>query len=203
MSAPAVAFVAGVTTSFGPCVAPRYVAIAGLTAGLPSTERFRRIAMFVGGICLSYIALGSIAGALGALTAYASIVYALLAIGCIVLGIRTIVEGTKPSACHDGHAAMMGSPSFVAGCCMAAVASPCCGPVAGVVAGLSIATGKPWFGALLMLAYALGHSVALIGAAVGSLRVERLLSAPGARQAVDTVAGALMLGIGGYYGLLV
>jgi cytochrome c biogenesis protein CcdA len=198
-------FTAGLLTSVGPCVAPRYVAVASLTQGRrnPSVA----IAAFVGGLTFAYVVLGFAAGALGTLRSASTTIDVLLAGalvggGCIALVRARPLDANhhrcEPRGTRERHS--LGA-AFLLGASSALVVSPCCTPVVGAVAATTTALGNPLMGAALLAAFALGHALPLIG--VGQLRalVERGVP-PAAAQAPAIVSAVLMIALGLYYGML-
>jgi cytochrome c biogenesis protein CcdA len=202
--APALSFAAGLATSFGPCIAPRFVAIAGLAANARGAARWLRVAAFVVGLCTSYVLLGSIAGALGMLAAYSSYVYGALGLGLVVAGVGTLVRMPHSPACAAAphRPSVSQGATFATGFALSAVSSPCCGPIAAALAGTSLASGNAAFGGAMLAAFAFGHAVPLVAVACGSMRVGAFLAARSATPALSTVGGALMVALGTYYGLL-
>lgn len=203
--APALALVAGVASSFGPCVAPRLVAIAGLTAGLTGVKRWLRVGAFVAGLCAGYVGLGVITGALSYAAEYATYLYAGLALGLTIWGLVQLLRPPHGVACAAtgiSSARLSLGASFLAGSGFAIVASPCCGPIAVAIAGMTVASGSVAYGALLLASFALGHAVPLFGTAAGAARLRALLGTRRLEDATATVTGALTLALGGYYALL-
>jgi cytochrome c-type biogenesis protein len=201
--ATAAAFAAGIATSFGPCVAPRFVAVASLSSQAHGAARWLRIAAFVGGLCASFVLLGTIAGGVGLLARYATWVYAALAIATIAAGIRAIVTQPQPCAAGESTGARASNgAAFLAGAGLTAIASPCCGPVAAALAAAATAGGSPLFAATTLAAFALGHAVPVVAIACGASSLARWAHAHIPAWAVATVSGALMVALGGYYGLL-
>jgi thiol:disulfide interchange protein DsbD len=198
---PLVAF-AGAVTSFGPCVAPRYVAIAAM---LGDRRRTVTIAAFVLGMLAAYTALGFGAGLLWQLTGHASALYAVLAIALAGAGLVTLLR--TPSCDHVHHAASNSAPHrlsgvFSLGAASALVVSPCCTPVVAAVVGMTAGDANPLSRALLLGAFALGHAAPLfLAGSLGSIFAGRL-RAWNASPAPAVVSGSLMLALGGYYGLL-
>jgi cytochrome c biogenesis protein CcdA len=203
----AMALLAGVVTSFGPCAAPRLMAIAALVGG---ARRWRRVALvgaFAGGLCACYVLLGLAGGAIGMLAAYSSWVYATVSAAAIVLGVRTIAKDAAENHCTGHSLASRGGCApgavFLAGCGFVGIASPCCGPLAAALTGAGVAAGN-WPAAALMLgAFAAGHALPLV--VLGNLwvRLQDLVSRRWPAGAAATVGGTLMLALGAYYGLLV
>ncbi len=199
---PLVAF-AGAVTSLGPCVAPRYVAIAAL---LRERRRTLTIAAFVSGMVTAYTAFGFGAGLLAQITGRASALYVILAVALAAGGIITLCRGSSCDHAHDpvrGNAAPNRlSAVFSLGAASALVVSPCCTPILAAVAGMSV-DANPATRAELLAAFALGHAAPLF--AVGTLGTlcARAFRAWNASPAPAVVSGALMIALGAYYGLLV
>jgi cytochrome c biogenesis protein CcdA len=203
--APIVGFGAGMASSFGPCVAPRFVALASLTAGDVGLRRWVRIGAFVVGLCTSYVLLGTVAGALGYLAAYSAYVYAALGLGLVAGGLSAVMR--EPRAACDQHAPRApGAPLgavFVAGLAFVAVGSPCCGPIAAVLAsGGAAGGGGVARSAALLTAFALGHAAPLVAVACGSTRLGHRLHTRIPSSAFATVSGATMIALGSYYAVL-
>jgi cytochrome c-type biogenesis protein len=198
--APALAFGAGLATSVGPCVAPRFVAVAAL-AGSPGSARWKTIAAFVAGLCASYVALGfavGFAGRLGAISAY---VYALLALALLGFGLKTLLCEPKSCAHEEPRARSLGGACLF-GMSFALVTSPCCTPAIVVLGSLAASGPSPSFGAALIASYAAGHVLPLAGAGFGRQWIGTRLNVPSLQPAMQTVGGALMLALAAYYGVL-
>jgi cytochrome c biogenesis protein CcdA len=198
---PLVAF-AGVVTSVGPCVAPRYIAIAAV---LGNGRRTLTIAAFVAGMLTAYGALAFGAGLLGAVAGGASALYAVLAVALVVGGLVTLVR--SPACDHAHHARPKAAPHrlsgvFSLGAASALVVSPCCTPVVAAVIGMTAGSADAPARAMLLGAFALGHAAPLfLAGSLGAL-CDRPLRAWNASPAPAVVSGALMLALGGYYGML-
>ena len=194
---------AGAVTSLGPCVAPRYVALAAL---LSERRRVLTIAAFIAGMVTIYTALGFGIGLLVQLTGHASVLYVVLAVALAAGGVITLCDG---AACHHRHDEPCASRSprrlsavFSLGAASALVVSPCCTPILAAVAGMSV-DANPVTRAELLAAFALGHAAPLLAVGtLGSLSA-RIFRAWNAGPAPAVVSGALMLALGAYYGLLV
>lgn len=194
-------FLAGAATSFGPCIAPRYIAIAALLERDP--HRMRTIGAFVAGLLLAYACLGFGAGVVATVSAHAGAVYVLLAAGLAGFGVLKIVRPGHTCA-HDDppRAPARLSGVFALGAGSAFVVSPCCTPIVAAAVGLGAFDRDPAAGALAVTAFALGHALPLFFAGtIGSL-VGGTFGGAGLRSASATVSGSLMIALGGYYGLL-
>jgi len=195
-----IAAAAGLLTSIGPCVAPRYIALASL---LQRPQRTRTVALFVSGMLLAYSVLGYGFGALAIVTRSASIVYVGLSAILIVSGSRMLL---RKSACrhHDRPATgLRSSGAFSLGAASALSVSPCCTPVLIAISGLAGAGGSTASRFLVLAAFTIGHAAPLIVAGPIAAAVDRRLPRWHAGPAPAVVSGALMIGLGAYYGLLV
>jgi cytochrome c biogenesis protein CcdA len=194
-----IVMLAGLLTSFGPCVAPRYVALAAL---LERGRRTRTTLTFVAGMLVAYAGLGLGAGLLGALTLHASALYIVLAAILIGTGLRVLIAEPKCAHAHDGQRARL-SGAFSLGAASAFVVSPCCTPVVAAVLGMAAFEGNSWSRTSLLAGFALGHAAPVLAAAPGSSLLLRIGSRWNAGAAPALVSGTLMVALGLYYGLLV
>ncbi|MBV8489400.1 MAG: hypothetical protein JO199_02630 [Candidatus Eremiobacteraeota bacterium] len=206
LSSPAAAVVAGLMTSAGPCVAPRFLAMAALAEEAPAVRRALLAGAFVMGLCASYVVLGLSGAAVGMLGKFSSIGYAVLCAAALIAGVRTIAAGGTKRCRHDVAQARVGTTpaaAFLAGFGGSAISSPCCGPLAMFVGGAGVAAGDTSFAASMLAAFALGHALPLVTFGCISARIRRVLVDRWPAGAVATVSGALTLALGGYYGILV
>lgn len=194
------AFAAGLVTSCGPCVAPRYVALAAL---LDDRARARTIATFVAGMLLVYALLGFGFGVLGLVTGQASLLYVVLSAALLAGGVRTLLAADCCIA--DGRPArkLRTSGAFSLGAASALVVSPCCTPVVAAVAGFAGGESAAGTRVLLLAAFALGHAAPLFAAVPLGAVVDRRLPFWNRGPGSAIVSGALLIALGGYYGLLV
>jgi cytochrome c-type biogenesis protein len=194
-----IVMLAGFLTSIGPCVAPRYVALAAL---LERGRRMRTTLIFVAGMLAAYAALGFGAGLLGELTHHASTLYLILATVLVGMGLRALTARPVCTQTHDGHGARL-SGAFSLGAASAFVVSPCCTPVVAAVLGMAAFDGDSWSRTTLLAGFALGHAAPLLAAAPGTSLLDRIGSRWYAGAAPALVSGTLMIALGLYYGLLV
>ncbi len=203
------AFACGAAGSVGPCVAPRFIALAGFTFGVHRTKALAITAAFAGGIMTAYACLGSVVSLLSHVAAFSTVMYAAIAIALVVYGGAMLLREPKDHAPGCGgeassdckpHAHSLGGV-FLLGAASTLVISPCCTPVALGILALAASSGNAVYGSALLAVFALGHALPLlfIGSCSG-LRVVR----PSLewRTAGATVAGSLLLALGAYYGLL-
>jgi thioredoxin:protein disulfide reductase len=194
---------AGAVTSLGPCVAPRYVAVAAL---LGERRRAFTIAAFIAGMVTAYTVLGFGAGLLADIAGHASALYIALAVALAAGGIITLCRGSACDHSHDtignGGEPHRLSGVFCLGAASALVVSPCCTPILAAVAGMSV-DANPATRAELLAAFALGHAAPLFAAGTLGTLCVRMLRAWNASPAPAVVSGALMIALAAYYGLLV
>jgi len=202
-------FAAGMLTSFGPCVAPRYIAVTAIANA--SRRPVITIGAFVAGLVAAYVFLGFAAGLLGQLWSLSSLIDVALAASLVAGGIITLIRA-RPAAhatcSHDGINAKPLSDgsaggTFLIGAATALVISPCCTPIVAAIVATSSAIGKPALGAGLLALFALGHAVPLLFSGVFGSFVMRRFAVLTVSQAPSIVAGTLMLALGCYYAVLV
>lgn len=192
-------FAAGTLTSIGPCVAPRYVAVAALLDG--SARRIPTVAAFVTGLLLAYSVLGFGVGFAAALWAQATLVYALLSLGLCASGLAVLLRRPRAHR-HADRMPVRSSAAFSLGASSALIVSPCCTPFVAAIAGSAAFDRAPLVSALLLLTFALGHALPLIVLGIAGPLVTHGFASSKFGAAYGTISGSLMLALGGYYGVL-
>jgi thiol:disulfide interchange protein DsbD len=193
------AFGAGIATSLGPCIAPRYLALAAI---IGSRRPLLPIVTFAAGVVLGTIVLGSGAAAIALVVAHTAVIDAIVAVGLIACGIVTLVR--EPDACrhdpHHAHAHISGA--FALGVASTLVISPCCGPIIAAVAASGAADGDPRTTAAALAAFALGHVAPIVPIGLLGTTFARPLTHLRATAAPAVISGALTIALGCYYGVL-
>jgi len=195
-------FVAGVVSSIGPCVAPRYLAIAGFASG--ARRPTRAAAAFVTGLIAAYLVLGYTAGWLGSIRGLATIVDACMAAALGAAGTVMIwrAEPAGQDTCsHHAQDVPMGGPLLL-GAASAFVVSPCCTPMLAAIVATAAELGRPLAGAAILACFAIGHALPLFLISSPGTLVGRFRLTGGASQAPAIIGGALLLCLGAYYGAL-
>jgi cytochrome c-type biogenesis protein len=200
--APLLVFAAGTFSSFGPCVAPRFIALAACTA---QARRPRSVLLaFVAGLVSAYAAFGLGSSLLAGARASASAIYAAVALGLFAGGLWTLVRAGHPHAPRgaerDGERSL--GAIVVLGASFAFVISPCCTPLVAVILAYTSMVGSAWYGAGLLALFALGHALPLVLYGALGARAAGVLRRAALGQAVAVTNGALMLALAAYYGLL-
>lgn len=195
-------FIAGVVSSIGPCVAPRYLAIAGFASG--SRRPTRAAAAFVTGLVGAYLLLGYTAGWLGSIRALATIVDASMAAALLAAGAVMIwrAEPAEHERCsHPSRDLPAGGPLLL-GAASAFVVSPCCTPMLAAIVATASELGRPLAGAALLGCFAVGHALPLFLAGTPGAFIGRFRLTGVAAQSPAVIGGALLLCLGAFYGAL-
>ncbi|HKU66890.1 MAG TPA: cytochrome c biogenesis protein CcdA [Candidatus Baltobacteraceae bacterium] len=195
-------FAAGVVSSIGPCVAPRFIAVAGLTSGTPRKTAIVLIAAFVVGLTLTYAAFGAVSSLIMRAAQFSAYTYWLVAAALAAGGFVTLWRGESACMHRHGRADASAGAALLLGSSFALVVSPCCTPlVVGILAYASAAANAA-YASMLLACFALGHAVPVIAVAFGVNKASRFLQRYSVRQAAGVVSGALMLGLSMYYAVL-
>ncbi len=196
------AFAAGAATCLGPCVAPRFIAAAGLAANRSRRDGALAIASFVAGLVTSYASFGVLAHALERLGALSGWVYGIVAACLAYAGVRELWQDEKLCA----HAERVGSrgagQAYFLGASFALVVSPCCAPMLLGIVTYSAAAGNSGYAGALLACFALGHALPVFCVAAGAGGVGAVLRRYALRQAAGVVSATLMLALAGYYAVL-
>ncbi len=197
-------FAAGALTSVGPCVAPRFIAVASLTANRSHREGTCVLAYFVVGLVTVYAAFGASVSMLPRAATFSTIVYAVVAACLAWAGVRRLWK-SSPACMHSEESQPVcgaGAP-FLLGASFGLVLSPCCTPVVAGILTYSAAAGTPLYGSALLACFALGHALPIFGAGAGSRGLSSLLLRDDVRQAACVMSATLMLSLAAYYAVLV
>lgn len=201
--APPLVFAAGAVSSVGPCVAPRFIAVAGLAAGKSRIQTAVLVSAFIAGLTVVYAAFGAIAPLLGQVTRFSGCTYAMIAVALSAAGCLTLWRGHNGCAHEPGRHGGGGSGgAFLLGGSCALVLSPCCAPL--VLGILTYASGSSTVGYAsgLLACFALGHALPVLAVGFGVNGITQLLQRHAVLQASCVVSASLMLGLGGYYAVL-
>lgn len=161
----AIMLVGGILSSLSPSSVPRMVAIASY-AGKEAKSFGGAVLIslaFIAGICTVYCAVGALAGSFGALLTMAGFLYYFTAALCLVMGLSMIrlveFRWRLPSLHAAGHG-LLGA--YLLGFGFAFLIAPDATPF--MIGALSVSTfqGRLGLGALLMLAFGLGHGLPVL-----------------------------------------
>lgn len=191
------AAIVGMTTSIGPCVAPRYIAVVSSTAGRPLGDRMRMLAVFIAGVVLGYWLIATIASLAARALSLSPMLYWALAITLIGSGLIAI---QRVDSCdhRDESAPTSFGGLFLLGIGGSLVVSPCCTPMLAALGVMS--ASAPLDATLSIVAFSLGHLAPLIVAALAAGAFRRLPAAYA--SATSVVTGGLTVALGCYYAVL-
>lgn len=161
------AYLAGVGTSFTPCVYPLIpitLSVIGSRSRTSRLESFSIAASYVFGICCTYTILGLLSAFSGAVFGSAlgnpwivlAVSLLLLLLACSSLDLFTSQALTKIQtiASKFGGSGLRGA--FVMGAASGIVAAPCVGPVLVLILGIAASQGNAFWGGALLFSYSLG-----------------------------------------------
>lgn len=196
-------FAAGVVSSIGPCVAPRFIAAAGLAAGRTRGQAVLLVLAFVTGLTLTYAAFGAASSLLGRAAQFSAYTYWTVAAALALGGCITLWRGE--TACVHRHESVRGASAGAAlllGSSFALVVSPCCTPLVIAILGYASAGASAGYASMLLACFALGHALPIVSVAFGVNGASRFLERYAVRQAASVVSAALMLALSAYYAVL-
>jgi len=196
-------FAAGTLSSVGPCMAPRFVAVASLASNRNGRSAVTLVGSFVAGLVVMYASFGAGASMLGRAVQFSTWIYDLLALALFLAGIAGLWKNER--TCAHKHTTAQSSNAggaFVLGASSALVISPCCTPLVFGVLSYTSAAGDPVYGSALLASFALGHALPIltVGASAGAFSA--LLTRYSVRRAASVLGAALMLALAAYYAVL-
>ena len=196
-------FAAGFLFSFNPvALAAIPVALAYVTKAHETRRAVRFGAMFIAGMVVIHVVMGFAAGLggqwgqqllgrqWGLVLGPVLIVLGLLWPGWIKLPLPSIAFRVKRANSGWG-AFLLGLPFSLAIC-------PACTPALIILLGVATSIGSPWFGALLLLAFALGRAVPIILGAWAVGWLENLKPLANIQKSFEIV-GAIVMILSGLY----
>ena len=201
--APVLVFLAGAVSSVGPCVAPRFIAVAGLSSGKTRRQTIWLVLAFVGGLTITYAAFGAIGSLLGSAVQFSTVTYIAVAVALAIGGLFTLWRDEE--TCIHEHGRLRGDTAggaMLLGSSFALVVSPCCTPLMLGILAYTTSSGSAAYGSAMLACFALGHALPIIGVAFGSSAITTALQRYGVRQAASVVSATLMLALSAYYAVL-
>jgi len=203
------AFLGGIISSASPCVLAMIPLIMGYVGGYSEGSHKKAIQyslVFVLGLTITFTVLGIIAGALGRLFGDVGFFwYYVLPPVAILLGLYLIFSdkiNLNPGLSQKfmpKKRALIGA--FLMGLFFGIVASPCATPVLAVILTFAAAKQDIVFSGGLLLAYALGHWVLVLGAGISVAFAQKVLASKGIRNFSSwskKIGGIILIGVGVY-----
>jgi cytochrome c-type biogenesis protein len=200
-------FLGGIVSSASPCVLAMIPLVMGFVGGYAGGSRKKAIQyslLFTLGLTLTFVALGIIAtllgtlfGNIGAFWRYAVPVLAIL-LGLQLWGLFKI-NSSISERFLPRKKAFLGA--FLMGLVFGIIASPCATPVLGVILTFAAAKQNVAYSGGLLLAYAVGHWILVLGAGISVGFAQRILESKGIANLskyTKKIAGAILIGVGVY-----
>lgn len=210
----AAVFLGGVLTAASPCVLAMIPLMVSFVAG--GRERGAGVARafgysltFVLGLSITFTALGMLAALAG--TMYGEVSPAwnwVVAVVCLVMGLHLmdVLRFTFPALVRRQPRLTGVLGALVLGLLFGLVSAPCAAPILVVLLTYLAGSGSSvTYGGLLLLVYALGHSVLILVAGTSMGLARRFIESARATRAtawMRRAAGGLIVLVGVYFGYL-
>jgi cytochrome c-type biogenesis protein len=202
-------FFGGVVSSASPCVLAMTPLVIGFVGGYAEGSQKKAIQyslMFTLGLTITFTVLGVIAGALGRLFGdVGEFWYYILPLVVILLGLYLLFSDELnlniglSQRFLPKKKALLGA--FLLGLFFGIVASPCATPVLGVILTFAASKQDIAYSGGLLLAYALGHWVLVLGAGISAGFAQKVLASKGIANFSSyskKIAGVILIGVGIY-----
>ena len=200
-------FLGGIISSASPCVLAMIPLVIGYVGGYAEGSQKKAIQyslVFVLGLTITFTVLGIIAGAMGRLFGdignfwnYVLPPVAIL-LGLQLLGVFNLNIGISQRFLPK-RKALFGA--FLMGLFFGIVASPCATPVLAVILTFAATQKEIAYSGGLLLAYALGHWVLVLGAGISAGFAQRVLESKGISNFSSyskKAGGVILIGVGIY-----
>lgn len=197
-------FVAGVFTSFSPCILSMLPVLVGYVGGYSNASRIKGFSMsllFVLGLGVTFAILGITAASFGKvfgqIGTYWYVIMAAVAIimGLQLLGVLQIsLPGLKMVPVKTKG--ILGS--FLMGLFFGLVASPCATPVLAVIMTYLAVKGDLVFGGLMLFVYGFGHGVPLLIAGTFTGALKSLRQFQRYSSIITYASGGILILLGAY-----
>jgi len=202
-------FLGGIISSASPCVLAMIPLVIGYVGGYAEGSQKKAIQyslVFTLGLTVTFTVLGIIAGAMGRLFGdVGSFWNYVLPPVAILLGLYLLLSGVLnfnigiSQRFLPKKKAIIGA--FLMGLFFGIVASPCATPVLAVILTLAAIQKDIAYSGGLLLAYALGHWVLVLGAGISAGFAQRVLESKGLSNFSNyskKAGGVLLIGVGIY-----
>ncbi len=200
------ALIAGIISSFSPCVLsaiPLVIGYVGGYAGNDKKKAFRYSLVFCIGLAVTFTALGAASAILGRLMMgagswwYIVLGIIMLAVGLQLIGVLSII----PQSCNvpSQRKGLIGA--FILGILGGILSSPCATPVLIAILAFVAGQGNIILGIALLAVYSIGHCALLLIAGTSVGVVQKLASSPGTEKwgkILKIIFGTIVILIGLY-----
>ncbi len=200
-------FLGGVISSASPCVLAMIPLVIGYVGGYAEGSQKKAIQyslVFTLGLTITFTVLGIIAGALGRLFGdvgsfwYYVLPPVAILLGLYLLGVFNFNIGISQRFMPKKKA-LLGA--FLMGLFFGIVASPCATPVLAVILTYAAVQKEIAYSGGLLLAYALGHWVLVLGAGISAGFAQRVMASRGISNFSTyskKAGGVMLIGVGIY-----
>ncbi len=202
-------FLGGIISSASPCVLAMIPLVIGYVGGYAEGSQRKAVQyslMFTLGLTITFTVLGIIAGALGRLFGdIGGFWFYILPPVAILLGLYLLFSDKinlnigLSQRFMPKKKALLGA--FLIGLFFGIVASPCATPVLAVILAFAAAKQEIAYSGGLLLAYALGHWVLVLGAGISAGFAQRVLASRGISNFSSyskKTGGVILVGVGIY-----
>ncbi len=200
-------FLGGVVSSASPCVLAMIPLVIGYVGGCAEGSQKKAVQyslVFTIGLTITFTVLGLVAGIMGRLFGdagrfwnYALPVLAIV-LGLQLLGVFNFNIGISQRFLPKRRAL---AGALIMGLLFGIIASPCATPVLAVILTFAAVQRDVLYSGSLLLAYALGHWVLVLGAGISTGFAQRMLESKGISNFSTyskKAAGVILIGVGIY-----
>ena len=204
-------FVGGVLTASNPCVLAMIPLMMSFVAGRDEQQAgvvraLMYSLLFVAGLAITFTALGMIAALAGTLYGDVSGVWNWAVVGvCVVMGLHLmgVLKFTIPMPIQVQPKVRGPVGALLLGLLFGVVSAPCAAPILVVLLTYLAGSGASIpYGGLLLLAYALGHSVLILIAGTSMGLAQKILESKRMTRATDILrraAGIVIILVGVFF----
>ena len=205
-------FLGGMVTASNPCVLAMIPLMVSFVAGreekgLGPARAFGYSLVFVLGLALTFVVMGTVAALAGKLYGQVSGAWKWVVAGvCLVMGLHLmgVLRFTIPMPINAQPKTTGLLGAFLMGLLFGVVSAPCAAPILIVLLTYLAGAGASVpYGAALLLVYALGHSVLILVAGTSMGLARKLIESKNITRATNImrrVAGGLIVLVGVYFG---
>lgn len=202
----AVSFLAGIVSSFSPCILstlPLVIGYVGEAGAKDKKTAFKYSLFFSIGVVVTFTALGVTFSLLGRfMNITGKWWYLVLGVIMLLVGLQLLgVIGNHDKACKMPNRRKGFWGAFFLGILGGALSSPCSTPILAAILAFVAQKGNVTLGALMLLLYSIGHSVLIIIAGTSVGLVQQLSMSNKSMEAgriLKTVLGILVIIMGLY-----